>query len=740
MYQFTKHDEEAKRKSIIFQPQQSISEAATNEYKDQLNEFTSSILKLNLKQKDQDAVFKLSTGLIESYRKVNEVWSTVYGPAESLEVTTDIFRQHIQKYKSKYQRNKNFNSKERFVMPVEKAIGTRWELKRVKNLANRFIRVPRLIQCTMQYAPILNTLKSLFLCEEFYDMYFKYNESDRSNCAGLDGTKNYTCFSSGSVFASTDFFKSNPTCLQLQIGVDDFEVCNPLQSKSNHHKICAVYFSIHNLPAKFQSKLNNIYLVCLCNTDDLKSKQTDINNIWQLIRDEILDLEENGIHVRGGRNVKGTLVHAVFDNLGANVGLGFSGGFNSKKYCRFCLSYKTQCETITRESECALRTIENYERSLDTIDNSEKVNYEETDGVKFYCVLSDLNHFHIIQNATVDAMHDLNEGCIPRFLSNFFKFCFKNKIFSRDELENLAKFYDYGTLDSSNVPSRIDLEKKSLGQNAAQSMCLFRHLPFILIKWKDHPKLKEVWECYGALLFICEVAYSYEITETELKKFEEAVDTHLKLFQKIFQVSLSPKQHFLIHYATVIRAVGPTIFYNMFRFDSKHKVFKNFRYATNNFKAINKSLALQHQKQILINGFSYKDNIEWGMVKDLDHPITLHLSALEKLDQITEPLVETKFLHFNNYKYVKGMMIVNDGRFHEICYILYVSQAFYFICKQYVTTEFDTFLNSFNVHEESNELYLVAFTDHAKSYELKRVHGKNYIISSSRDLHKQIKM
>lgn len=713
-----------------------------NEYTDHLNGFTDSILKLNLKHKDQDAVFKLTTGLIESYKKVNEVWSTVHGQAQSMEMTTDIFRQHIHKHKSKYQRDKNFRSKEGFVMPVEKAIGTRWELKRVKNSANRFIRVPRLIQCTMQYVPILDTLKSLFRCEEFYNMYFKYNEFDRSNSIGYDGTKSYTCFSSGTVFAQNDFFKSNPTALQLQIGVDDFEVCNPLQSKSNHHKICAVYLSIHNLPEKFQSKLNNICLVCLCNTDDLKSKQTDINNIWQLIRDEILDLEENGINVRGGRNVKGTLVHTVFDNLGANVGLGFSGGFNSKKYCRLCLSLKTQCQSITSESECTLRTVENYERSLDIIDNSEQVNYDETDGVKFYCVLSDLNHFHIVRNATVDAMHDLNEGCIPRFLSNFLKLCFKNKIFSYDELENAAKFYDYGRLDCSNVPSRIDMDKKSLGQNAAQSMCLFRHLPFILFKWKEHSKLKEAWECYGALLLICEIAYSYEITELELQKLGKAVDRHLKLFLKIFQVKLSPKQHFLIHYATVIRAIGPLIFYNMFRFDSKHKIFKNFRYATNNFKAINKSLALQHQKHIFINGFSYKDNIEYGMVKDFEHQISLHISALEKLDQISEPLVETKFIHFNNYKYVKGMIIVHGGSFHEICYILYVCQTFYFICKQYVTIKFDTFLNSFMVNEKSTELFLVAFADllHAKSYELKRVGGKNYVISSNRDLHKQIKM
>lgn len=86
------------------------------------------------------------------------------------------------------------------------------------------------------------------------------------------------------------------------------------------------------MPAKFTSKLKNIHVVCLCNSDDLKSKQTYFDNIWQLIVNEISILESKGITVNG-TSVKGTLVHTAFDNLGANVGLGFSGSFLSKKYC-----------------------------------------------------------------------------------------------------------------------------------------------------------------------------------------------------------------------------------------------------------------------------------------------------------------------------------------------------------------------------------------------------------------------
>lgn len=110
---------------------------------------------------------------------------------------------------------------------------------------------------------------------------------------------------------------------------------------------------------------------------------------------------------------------------------------------------------------------------MDLVPNSESVNLDETNGVEFYCVLSDLKYFHILKNPTADTMHDLNEGCIPEVLSQFFTFCFKQKIFSRDELNTLAKCYSYGILNSKNIPSEIIFTRRSLGQNAAQSLCLF---------------------------------------------------------------------------------------------------------------------------------------------------------------------------------------------------------------------------------------------------------------------------
>lgn len=542
---------------------------------------------MDLKQSDTNSLFKMSMDLIKEFKDVNQKWmaedNLITNSHQTLELTHDITCNFLSSFNSTHKRNKTLMSNKQFVAPVSKSIGTRYEMKKKRNQLGRIIYMPRLIQCTLQYVPILETLKSLFLREKFTSLYFEYNHSNGTNVFGRDETKKYNSFGSGTTFSKMKLFQSHPDSLQLQISVDEFEPCNALQSKSNMHKIVAVYLAIHNMPPKYSSKLNNIYLVCLCNSDDIKSRETDYNNIWQLIVDEISELETNGITIVGEKTLKGTLVHIAADNLGANVGEGFSGSFSANKYCRHCLSSKTECHSFTTESQCTLRTIESYDKSLDIIAESESVNLDETDGVKFYCVLNNLQYFHIIDNPTADIMHDLNEGCIPELLTHFFKLIIKEKISTWDQLDNMIKSHDYGVLNSKNIPSEVNLNRRSLGQNAAQSMCLFRNIPFVLHRYATNSKLKEAWECYQALLQICEIVYSNEVTESDLDRLQKLVELHLDLFKKVFRTALIPKQHFLLHYATIIRKVGPLIYFNMMRFDAKHRPFKIFRNATNNF-------------------------------------------------------------------------------------------------------------------------------------------------------------
>lgn len=218
---------------------------------------------------------------------------------------------------------------------------------------------------------------------------------------------------------------------------------------------------------------------------------------------------------------------------------------------------------MVQEDASKIRTIENYIEKLDIVAKSTKVDFNETKGVKYYCQLSDLSYFHIISNPTIDIMHDvydLYEGTIPLILSLFFRKLIQLKLSSLDELSKIVQLFNYGFLDRRNIPSPIDLDKRSLGQNATQSVCLFRNIPFIFHRYRDHPDLFDIWKGISALLRIIVILFSTELCNTDLIELEN--QTTLFLVQIIkCGCKVSPKPHFMLHYSRVIRMVWTTCTY-----------------------------------------------------------------------------------------------------------------------------------------------------------------------------------
>lgn len=150
--------------------------------------------------------------------------------------------------------------------------------------------------------PITETLKSLFRQKHFKKLYCDFNTISGGNkheC--IPG--NYKDFCCGEVL-----FENHPDSLQIQIFTDGFEMCDPLKSKTNLHSQVVFYFTIRNLPQELAFNSSNIHLVVLCNANDLKTPQTDYNNIWKLIVDDISPLETTGIDIGEGLKLKGIYI------------------------------------------------------------------------------------------------------------------------------------------------------------------------------------------------------------------------------------------------------------------------------------------------------------------------------------------------------------------------------------------------------------------------------------------------
>lgn len=276
--------------------------------------FAISIENLAIPQKVKDHIFDLTKELLEKTCNFNNASIKenieVYDDniLEVLSVAHNEVVNEISNYDTVYKRNKFHAENQLYVKPEERAIGTHWETKRNRVTKKKY---PVHVQSEVQFIPITKTLESLFRRETVKKLYFTYN-------AESNGTK-HTCaadkyidFCCGRIHKNNSLFISHPESLQIQIFNDGFEICDAVKSKSNVHSQVAFYFAIRNMPAEHAFNLDNIYLVALCNANDLRSQQTDYNNIWRMIVDDLAVLETTGINIGSENKLKGNYLSLFF--------------------------------------------------------------------------------------------------------------------------------------------------------------------------------------------------------------------------------------------------------------------------------------------------------------------------------------------------------------------------------------------------------------------------------------------
>lgn len=242
---------------------------------------------------------------------------------------------------TRHKRQNQLKTVSKYIQPTEMALGFKWILKK----SNCDLPDYKLVQESFQYVSILDTLSSLFSDEEFRIMYNDYN-TNKHEC--VDG--GYVDFCCGKRFKELDVFVP-PLSVQIQLGIDDFEVCCPIKSKVKIHKMTGIYFQIRNIPQQYRSRLNNIHLIALCKTQNTDSETDHIDHIANVIVNELKILETDGIMYNDKLKVNGSLIHILADNLGANTISGFVKCFNAQYPCRFCTSSIDDRRSLTIECQ-----------------------------------------------------------------------------------------------------------------------------------------------------------------------------------------------------------------------------------------------------------------------------------------------------------------------------------------------------------------------------------------------------
>lgn len=88
------------------------------------------------------------------------------------------------------------------------------------------------------------------------------------------------------------------------------------------------------------------------------------------------------------------------DNLGLNSILGFVESFKGTYFCRIS---QESALTSTAKEDSLIKNIEIYEEDIKTAHKSKTE-------IKERCVFNDIKNFHVVDNLSVDVMHDVLEG------------------------------------------------------------------------------------------------------------------------------------------------------------------------------------------------------------------------------------------------------------------------------------------------------------------------------------------
>ena len=405
-------------------------------------------------------------------------------------------------------------------------------------------------------------------------------------------------FCDGQAFEQNELFSSEMNALQIILYYDDFQTVNPLGTRIKKNKIGAFYFSLGNIAPQFRSRLELIQLLILCHSELVK--KYGVSRVVQILVDDIKSLEQEGLDIvidGMNYNFRGTISCIVTDNLAAHTLSGFMESFSALHSCRCCLITRDARQVTFSDSDCTLRTKETHARHVAAVGQHPRL--ASTYGLKGDSPFNSLAYFHSIWGCPSDLAHDLFEGFACMVLEQIVRYFVDNHFFTLQQLNHKIRTFSYAPCDRPNKPSPFadELANFKIKQTASQCWCFLRLLPLFVYEWV--PTDDACLYLLVDLLDIVDLICAPVISPGEVHFLNDLICHFMEGYFSTFEeASVTPKAHFLTHYARQIMHFGPLIHSGFtLRFESKHNYFKELAHRTKNRKNLCKSLAERHQYQ-----------------------------------------------------------------------------------------------------------------------------------------------
>jgi len=130
-------------------------------------------------------------------------------------------------------------------------------------------------------------------------------------------------------------------------------------------------------------------------------------------------------------------------------------------------------------------------------------------------------------------------------------------IFSRKK-NNRKTTFNHGTIEVGIISlpiTLLNLEKHHLKMFAREEMTFVHFFP-LMIEYLI-PENDDVWNFVIILLKIVELLMPYKFTDNSIKYLKQLIKEPNSLYSLLFNDTLKPKHHFLIHYPNIIRGSRP---------------------------------------------------------------------------------------------------------------------------------------------------------------------------------------
>ncbi|CAB4035128.1 Hypothetical predicted protein, partial [Paramuricea clavata] len=573
---------------------------------------------------------------------------------------------------------------------------------------------------TYQYIPILKTLKALLNHPDILDEIYNTHESK-------DGLLRDFC--DGQDFKEHPLFGKEPRSIVLHGYFDEFQLTNPLGSKTKTHKLGGFYFILSNLRPCYRSRINSIQLFALCKVPLIK--KYGIDKILQPFMDDVKCLEsDHGITVEvdNVKNVfRGSIGPFSSDNLGSHAIGGYTESFNCLRICRFCMATKEDIQTKnllidTNVSAFPAQPIKTHnqnhgrghKRHCNLVENNPS--FSSVYGVKRDSILNQSKFFHVVDGLDLDPMHDQLEGVLPLELKMLlFKYIQSDKMVTLTTINERIASFDYGLADATNKPSPLkdqvfSSNSASISQTASQMWCLARMFPLLVGDIVPHGDKN--WENFLRLLQIEEIVFAPKLSAELASYLGILVQEYLETFADLYDRTIIPKQHYMVHYPRQILRRGPLVRNWAMRFEAKHSYFKNVAGIVNNFKNIDLSLARRHQ--------ALQAYLLQGKPGSLTKPLLEHgpgrvasegnISVINRLSSISSQTQSSlsicPWIRFNGTRYAVGCVIVielehSEPVFGKVMQIIVIDNSVViFKYSRLLVVQYVDHLNAYDVMEE----------------------------------------